>query len=87
MLEKIIDKYYAKKLVQKLIDAISVYYIDKNVIYTKHMVELYVKKKKWKEENYVLIMAKPYSECFDVLVNGYMELEKTVRESIKKLKE
>ena len=87
MLENILDKYYAKKIENNLRNALKVFWIDKKFTYTKHLLELYVKPKKWKDEQYILIMAIPYTECFDILVNRYTQLEtdivKFVKERVK----
>ena len=85
MLEDILDRYYARKLARKICDRLAVYYIDKKVIYTKHLVELYIKQPKWKEENYVLVMAIPYTECFDILINRYTDLEEDVKNGVRNI--
>ena len=76
MLEKILDKYYAKKLEMYLRNSLAEYYIDKKFVYTKHLLELYLKKTKWKDEHYVLVMAIPYGKCFEAYICGRDDLKK-----------
>ena len=54
------------------------YFVDKKFIYTEKSVDLYIKKIKWKEENYVLVKKILYTDCFDNLVNRYNDLLKEV---------
>lgn len=69
MIEKILDKYYAKKLKEKMEYDLSLYYVDKYFKFTNNLLELYIKDRKWKETEYILVMAIPFSECFEKIVN------------------
>ena len=85
MLEKIIDKYFAKKLEQELKVDLSVYCLDKKFIYTKHCLELSVKKRMWQEKYYVIIMVIPYEECFTTLTKSYKSLIADLERMIKSI--
>jgi hypothetical protein len=86
MIEKILDKYYAKKLEAKIKNSLSLYCIDKSFIYSKSIISLYVKNKKWKDDCYTLIMAIPYEECFELLIDNkrYISLIKDIEYFINK---
>lgn len=68
MLEKIIDKYFAKKLEISFRNSLMMYYIRKRFTYTNHLLELYIKREK--DNDFVLIFAIPFSECFEVLIHS-----------------
>lgn len=77
MIEKILDKYYAKKLIDKLSNDLILYYIDKKVNFNKNSFHLEIKYRKFNEEyNRILILS--YNECFDILVNHYEDFKKQI---------
>jgi hypothetical protein len=52
MIDKILDKYYARKVVWYLMDALSVFYIDKKIVKTKNHIGIWVKERKLKDKYY-----------------------------------
>ena len=76
MLEKLFDKYFTKKIEYELINFLSIYNIDKKFVYGKNLFSLYVKNRKWKDEEYILIYTMPYVESFTTL----MDIEKIKKE-------
>ena len=69
MLEKLFDKYFTKKIEYELINFLSIYNIDQKFVYGKNLFSLYVKNRKWKDEEYILIYTMPYVESFNTLMN------------------
>lgn len=76
MLEKLFDKYFTKKIEYELINFLSIYNIDQKFVYGKNLFSLYVKNRKWKDEEYILIYTMPYVESFNTL----MDIEKIKKE-------
>ena len=76
MLEKLFDKYFTKKIEYELINFLSIYNIDEKFVYGKNLFSLYVKNRKWKDEEYILIYTMPYVESFNTL----MDIEKIKKE-------
>lgn len=85
MIEKILDKYYAKKLEFMIRNSLALYFINKKFIYTKHLLELYIKLPKWQESYYTLVMVIPYTECFGVIIDKdrYNDLIEDLKLAIK----
>lgn len=75
MLEKILDKYFTKKLMTKICDNLYIYYLDKQVIYHKNYAEFKVKKKKFKEEYYNTI----FSICNDESLEAYLNFDEIIK--------
>lgn len=69
MLEKLFDKYFTKKIEYELINFLIIYNIDEKFVYGKNSFSLYVKNRKWKDEEYILIYTMPYVESFNILMN------------------
>ena len=78
MIEKILDKYYAKKLIDKLSDDLMIYSIDKRIKFNKNSFHLEIKKRKYDPEYYKRILILPYDECFDIYINRYKEFKKDI---------
>lgn len=85
MIEKLLDKYYAKKLIDKLSNDLMIYYIDKRIKFNKDSFHLEIKYKKFDEEYYNRILILPYNECFDILVNRYEDFKKQIINIVEKI--
>ena len=81
-IEKILNKYYAKKLMDFICENLLIYYIDKQVIYGEKLVSLYVKRKKWDTKYYELVASFSYDECFKVYINQLKESVKQIRDRV-----
>ena len=69
MIEKILDKYYTKKLVELIFNDIVIYYIDKRVRYEKDFAIIDIKKRKYSEEYYKELVYISYGESLNTLIN------------------
>ena len=58
-----------KKSSMNVWNFLKAYNIDKKFVYGKNLFSLYIKNKKWKNENYICIFAIPYVESFNTLMN------------------
>lgn len=52
MIDRILDKYYARKVIWYLMDGLSVFCLDKKVVKSKTHIQIWIKKKKLKDEYY-----------------------------------
>lgn len=84
MIDKILDKYYARKLEEKIKDFLMHYLIDKKFEYGKLFINLYVKDTEPNTNNYIFIIAIPYEQCFDILIDKdkYRNLKTTIEERL-----
>lgn len=85
MFEKLIDKYNAKKLEQKIKNSLCIFRYDLKFIYTKNYLKLYIKPKYYKEEFSKMPMMISYSECYFALLH-YGEFIKEIKDTIKDYK-
>lgn len=84
MIEKILDKYYTKKLIEKLDLDLKLYCLDTKYNFEKEKVSVYIKKKYWNDKNYVYLASFYYKETLEYIVNyKYMELLKDLAKYIK----
>lgn len=85
MLEKILDKYYTKKLMKQMKEYLDVFSLDKRIVYHKDYATLEVKRRKWKEENYIIVYSCLYDKALVELIN-LSEIEiNNLRENISKI--
>lgn len=76
MIERILDKYYMKKLVDKIKLTLFSYYLDFEYIFEKDRVLINCKKKKYKD--YSPIIKIDYKYCFSYLCD-YDDFVKRVK--------
>ena len=79
MLEKILDKYYMKKLIDKIRFSLLPYYLDFEYIFEKDGVLINCKKKKYKD--YSPLIRIDYKYCFSYLCD-YDDFAKRVKRLI-----
>ena len=84
MITKILDKYFLKKLLDELIIDLSVYNIDKKIIFLKDNADLFIKQRKWKEDYYRKVFSVRYSNAFEIYVRDYNAVLKEIEYKIKK---
>lgn len=82
MIEKILDRYFTKKLMTKIYDDLYIYCLDKQVIYHKNYAEFKVKKKKFKEEYYNTI----FTICNDESLEAYLNYDEIIKVIIQQIK-
>lgn len=88
MLEKVLDKYYTKKLMKQIKEYLDVFNLDKRIVYYKDYAILEVKRRKWKEENYITVFSCRYEEAFINLLNlGSSLVESLIKMVEEKVKE
>ena len=84
---RVLDKYYTKKLMEELKDYLDVFNIDKRIVYYKNGATLEIKKRKWRDENYKEIFYCEYDKGFMKVINlsvsDISRLRKYVEEKIK----
>lgn len=52
MIDRILDKYYARKVIWYLIDGLTIFYLDTKVVKSKTHIRIWIKKKKLKDDYY-----------------------------------
>jgi hypothetical protein len=82
MIEKILDNYYSKRLIDKLKMTECIYCLDFKNIIEKNEVVVYCKIRKYKDKNYTRIMNFPKKYVFYYLSN-YDNFRNDIEECIK----
>ena len=85
IIEKILDKYFAKKFMDKIKKDLSIncFYTDKKITYLKDFARLQIKHHKYSDEHYITILTIPYNESF-MYCNNYENIAEGIRSFIKK---
>ena len=81
-IEKILDKYFARKLVDEIKFFLAKYNIDKKVVYDKYGVQFLIKNKKYNENYYKTIIDLPYKECCYCFINEIDKIKESVKDII-----
>ena len=69
MIEKALDYYFQKKLINRLKFSLLVYFLDFKYIYTKNKIKVQCKNKKYKEEEYTNLFQIDKEDCCYYLCN------------------
>lgn len=69
IITKILDKYYSKKLIDEILQSLRFTFdLDFRTEYNKDKVRLYIKKRKYKDEEYYQLYYFRYEEAFNNLL-------------------
>lgn len=83
LIEKILDKYFAKKFMDKLQEELLIFYIDRKVTYSKKYARLQIKNRKYNDEHYVTILTIYYPYSFDMYWTRYDKIVEEIKFYIK----
>lgn len=82
MIEKILDRYYTKKVVDQIKSNMIIYMIDKKFEYKNNCLTVYVKEKQFKDKYYWFIFKMRYEDSIYYLIH----IEDVVKEIHKQIK-
>lgn len=83
MIEKILDKYYTKKVVEQIKSNMIIYMIDKKFEYKNNCLTVYVKKKLIKNQYYWCIFKMRYEDS----LYYFIHIEDVIKEIHKQIKD
>ena len=69
MIDRILDKYYTKKLIEFIKSALVMYILDKKFEVTKDRVKIFIKKDKYNDNEYTLIGTFLKKDALEYLCN------------------
>lgn len=69
MIERILNNYFQKKLINRLKFSLLIYYLDFKYIFTKNKISVQCKRKKYNDEEYVNVFKIDKEDCYYYLCN------------------
>lgn len=89
MIEKLIDNYFVRKLIERIEEDLRFYRIDSKFEIDKNYLKLYIKNKKLKDQYYKNVITISKKTCFKIICDNseYKELYKCIDSAIQIINE
>ena len=83
LIEKILDKYFAKKFMDKLQEELLIFYIDTKVTYSRRYARLQIKNRKYNDKQYKTVLMIYYPYSFTIYWTNYNKIAEEIKNNIK----